>query len=284
VETQSPSTNTNGLFTVQIGAGSLVSGDFSSINWSNGPYFIKTEVDPQGGSSFSISGTSQLISVPYALHANSSDTLTGTITESQVTGLNYTVDTQIDSTGITELGFVAGPQNEVYEVGDTALGGVVFWVDKTGTHGLVVSPTQLSLGVSWWTGVSGNTMGRGEGLFSGEMNTTLAIVLYGEDDATYPTNGKYAARLCTELTETQGGVVYGGWYLPSKEELNQIRINRSVINTGIFQLGGQQVSSAFYWSSTETADGKVWGQNMSSGIQMDKLKASTYSVRAIRRF
>jgi hypothetical protein len=72
VETQTPTTNVNGLVTLEIGAtgtGTVVSGDFSIIDWSAGPYFIQTETDPTGGESYSITGTSQLLSVPYALHA-----------------------------------------------------------------------------------------------------------------------------------------------------------------------------------------------------------------------
>jgi uncharacterized protein (TIGR02145 family) len=69
VETQTPTTNANGLVSIEIGSGTVVSGDFSTIDWSAGPYFIKTETDPTGGTSYSITGTSQLLSVPYALHA-----------------------------------------------------------------------------------------------------------------------------------------------------------------------------------------------------------------------
>jgi hypothetical protein len=69
VETQTPSTNANGLVSVEIGGGTVVSGNFSTINWANGPYFIKTETDPTGGTAFTITGTNELMSVPYALNA-----------------------------------------------------------------------------------------------------------------------------------------------------------------------------------------------------------------------
>ena len=69
VETQTPSTNANGLASVEIGGGTVVSGNFSAINWANGPYFIKTETDPTGGSAYTITGTNELMSVPYALNA-----------------------------------------------------------------------------------------------------------------------------------------------------------------------------------------------------------------------
>ena len=69
VETHTVATNTNGLATLEIGGGSVLSGTFANIDWSAGPYYIKTEADPAGGGSFTITGTSELLSVPYALYA-----------------------------------------------------------------------------------------------------------------------------------------------------------------------------------------------------------------------
>lgn len=71
-ETQTPTTNINGLASFEIGGGTVVSGTLSAINWANGPYFIKTETDPTGGTAYSISSTTQLLSVPYALYAEKS--------------------------------------------------------------------------------------------------------------------------------------------------------------------------------------------------------------------
>jgi hypothetical protein len=68
-ERHTPTTNINGLATFEIGGGVVLSGAFASINWANGPYFIKTETDPLGGTNYTIAGTSQLASVPYALFA-----------------------------------------------------------------------------------------------------------------------------------------------------------------------------------------------------------------------
>ena len=126
VETQTPTSNANGLVSLEIGTGTLVSGDFTTINWANDTYFIKTETDPTGGTTYTITGTTQLMSVPYALHAKTADNITGTvnytetdptftawdkstgisITESQIADLTHTVDTDthIDSTGIAGLG------------------------------------------------------------------------------------------------------------------------------------------------------------------------------------
>ena len=69
VETHTAATNTNGLMTLEIGDGTVVSGDFSAIDWADGPYFLKAETDPSGGTNYTIEGTQQLLSVPYALFA-----------------------------------------------------------------------------------------------------------------------------------------------------------------------------------------------------------------------
>ncbi|MBN2612424.1 MAG: hypothetical protein JXB00_12775 [Bacteroidales bacterium] len=79
VENHTPSTNANGLVNIEIGNGTVQNGSFSNIDWANGPYFIKTETDPAGGTEYSITGTSQLLSVPYALHAKAADELEGTL-------------------------------------------------------------------------------------------------------------------------------------------------------------------------------------------------------------
>ena len=68
-ETQTPTTNANGLINIAIGTGSVTSGSFSAIDWSAGPYFIKTEIDPEGGTTYSIASISELLSVPYAMYA-----------------------------------------------------------------------------------------------------------------------------------------------------------------------------------------------------------------------
>jgi hypothetical protein len=72
VETHVATTNENGLVTLHIGDGTVVTGTFNTIDWEHGPFFIKTELDPAGGTNYTITGTSQLLSVPYALYAKTS--------------------------------------------------------------------------------------------------------------------------------------------------------------------------------------------------------------------
>lgn len=71
IETHATTTNPNGLVSVEIGKGTPALGTFAGIDWSKGLYFIKTETDPLGGTNYSITGTSQILSVPYALYAKS---------------------------------------------------------------------------------------------------------------------------------------------------------------------------------------------------------------------
>ena len=89
VETQTGTTNTNGLVTFEIGNGTAVLGTVTAINWGNGPYFIKTETDPAGGTNYTVTSTTQLLSVPYALYAGNANNYTG-VTGISVTGSTIT--------------------------------------------------------------------------------------------------------------------------------------------------------------------------------------------------
>ena len=70
-ETHTTITNANGLVNIAIGTGTVTSGSFAAIDWSAGPYFTKIEIDPAGGTTYSIASISELLSVPYALYAGS---------------------------------------------------------------------------------------------------------------------------------------------------------------------------------------------------------------------
>ncbi len=119
VETQTPTTNADGLVTIQIGSGTVITGPFSGIDWSNGPYFIKTGTDPAGGTNYTaIVGTSQLVSVPYALYAASSGSsaagptgptgATGATGATGITGATSTVAGPTGSTGSTGATGITG--------------------------------------------------------------------------------------------------------------------------------------------------------------------------------
>jgi uncharacterized protein (TIGR02145 family) len=75
------STNLNGLAYLNIGSGTLLFGTMSGIDWSKGPFYIKSETDPTGGKNYSLVVVSRLLSVPYSIYAKTADKLTGPITE-----------------------------------------------------------------------------------------------------------------------------------------------------------------------------------------------------------
>jgi len=75
-ETHTTTTNANGLATIEIGGGTVVSGSMTTIDWAAGPYFVKTETDPTGGTNYTIANTSQFMSVPYSLYALNSGSST----------------------------------------------------------------------------------------------------------------------------------------------------------------------------------------------------------------
>lgn len=76
-ETHSVNTNNNGLVSLEIGTGTVGVGSFSAIAWDKGSYFIETQVDVKGGTNYNIVGVTQLLSVPYALHAKTADRIVG---------------------------------------------------------------------------------------------------------------------------------------------------------------------------------------------------------------
>ncbi len=76
-ETHTVTTNAFGLANLNIGSGNVVSGDFSTIAWGADTYFFKIELDATGGTNYQFIGTSQSLSVPYALHARTAETVTG---------------------------------------------------------------------------------------------------------------------------------------------------------------------------------------------------------------
>lgn len=135
-ETQFQNTNVNGLVSLEIGTGTPVIGTFPNINWANGPYFIKSEIDPNGSTNYTVQGTTELISVPYALYSGNA----------QVSGFSH-------------------------YIGETFNGGIIYYIYKGSDgleHGLIVSTTES---IAKWqtTGVLVNA----DRSWDGAYNTAL---------------------------------------------------------------------------------------------------------------
>ena len=428
-ETQTPTTNANGLVSIEIGGAT----GFNTIDWANGPYFIETETDPTGGTTYTITGTSQLLSVPYALHSKSAETLTGGITETDpiwtaspsfgitntkisnwntafgwgnhaaagyltsftetdplfvaspangitntnianwatayswgnhatagyltsftetdpifvaspangITGTNITnwntaygwgnhaglyrliswVPAWTDVTGkptfatvatsgsytdlinkpttdgsetkvtagtnvtVTGSGTTANPYmvnatgNPTLTIGQSYQGGIIFWLDATGQHGLIAAATDQSTGIQWLNGTYRYTGSTGDGLYAGAMNTAMIVATQMADNQT----GNFAAKVCADYSVTVGSVTYGDWYLPSKYELNLMYLNigygAAFPNTNV---GGFAYNN--YCSSTETSNSAAWFQYFGNGTQNNYSKLDAHYVRAVRAF
>lgn len=164
-ELQSASTNANGLVTIEIGGGSVLQGSFSGIDWSQGPYFVKTETDPTGGTVYSIINTAQLMSVPYALYAKTSGSAgttgptgltgaTGPTGETGVTGAAGPTGATGDIGPTGQMG-AAGPQGNDGITGATGITGVTGVTGATGPVGN--TGIQGSTGATGATGITGST-------------------------------------------------------------------------------------------------------------------------------
>ena len=135
VETQTPTTNLNGLVSLQIGSGALVSGDFTSINWSSGLYFVKTEIDLLGGNTYTITGTSQLMSVPFALYAKTSGNGEGPQGPEGPQGIQGELG-GVGLQGIQGDAGGIGSQGEIGATGSIGLQGIQGEVGAVGTQGI----------------------------------------------------------------------------------------------------------------------------------------------------
>ena len=249
VETQTPTTNFNGLVNIEIGGGTVVSGNFSTINWANGPYFVKTETDPDGatgGIAYTITGTSQLLSVPYALYAANAGTATG--------GGNFT-----------------------HYIGEKYGGGVIFhlWKDNAGVeHGLIVALTDQSTSRAWSNVTSAAIGTSAQSSWDGLSNSNSIVGQAGHTSS--------AAKLCLDLVS--GG--QSDWYLPSIQELNMLWNNYYTVTRALSQISGAtQLSNSVYWSSSEDGNFFAWFFYFNYGYTSStKVKYNTCCVRAVRAF
>jgi hypothetical protein len=136
VETHSTTTNANGLVTLEIGSGNIVLGTFAGINWANGPYFIKVETDIAGGTNYSITGVSQILSVPYALYAKTADSYT----ESDPVFAGWNKSTGISITASQVSDFTKNVTNNTAMLANTAkVTNATHTGDVTGSDALTIA-------------------------------------------------------------------------------------------------------------------------------------------------
>jgi hypothetical protein len=121
-EIHNTTTNQNGLVSIEIGTGNVLTGTFASIDWANGPYYVQIETDPTGGTNYTLTSTSQLLSVPYALYAKTAgSSLPGPQGPQGPQGDNSSWVDNMDTTYTLDRIVVKGSSPNFYTVGSTSL-------------------------------------------------------------------------------------------------------------------------------------------------------------------
>jgi hypothetical protein len=151
----------------------------------------------------------------------------------------------------------------VFTIGKSYGGGVIFYIDSTGVHGLIAAKTDQSNEAVW--GCSGvlipgadvNSVGKGK------KNTDTIIYTCTQPDI--------AARICTTFISSN----YKDWFLPSKDELHLLYLQKNMI-------GG--FAGEYYWSSTQFDKDFAWGVDFTDGIRKTRGKSESNFVRPIRAF
>jgi len=273
-ETQTPTTNAHGLVNIEIGTGA----GFSSIAWANNTYYIKSDTDPTGGTNYSITGISQLLSVPYALQAKTSESFVS-MTQSQVDALtpsaglivyNNSTKNLVYYNGTALRNIVTQPiSSGALSIGQSYQGGTIFYIDATGQHGLIAATTDIPA-LKWCVGTTYTSTGAtATAIGSGNANTNAIIASQGA--------GSYAAKACADLVS--GG--YSDWYLPSADELK-------LLYTNIAIYAGMNAATR-YWTSSETTGDPTFGKALavrwSDGVlTVGNNKDFLYPARAVRSF
>jgi len=290
-ETHQDTTNAYGLFTAIIGVGTTTSVGssvtFDVIDWGASNHLLKVEVNYGGG--LVDMGTTAFMSVPYSIYSANpgpqglqgvpgNDGQDGQDGTNGVDGVDGQGGITNAGTGISVTGagtsvspYVVSTSTCGLSIGDTTQGGIIFYLDPSGCHGLVCALTDQSSGTAWYNGSYMDTRAYGSGLFEGKYNTKMINWEQGGSTS--------AAAICAAYT----GGFFNDWYLPSNEELNKMYLNIGQGNAlGLGNIGG--FASNYYWSSTEFDDGLAWKQSFLNGNQFNYPKSSNYFVRAVRAF
>jgi len=257
VETHQKTTNANGLVSLEIGTGTVLSGSFASINWANGPYLIKTETDPTGGTNYSAPGVFALNSVPYALYAaNGTPGPKGDKGDTGATGPTGATG----ATGPTGATGATGPQGPIGLTGPSGPVGPAGATGPQGVAGLLTSGsaagnTPFWNGSTWVTNTS-NIFNNGENIGIGTAVPTEKLDITGKLKAsgtvtagtvTYPNTHGSANQVLTTTgsgtltwTTASVGVPYSGATQAVDLGAYDLKVNGLTVGRGL----GNEVSNS----------------------------------------
>jgi uncharacterized protein (TIGR02145 family) len=287
-ETHTPTSNANGLISFVIGQGTVVSGVFAEIDLSDGPYFIETKADPTGGTTYTITGTSQMLSVPYAFYAH------------QAAGLDEIIEMLIDA-GLYRVRDVDGNVYQVVRIGEQV------WMAEN------LKTTKYR---------NGTTIENPTGSSDWQNNTTGAYAWYNND---INWKDSYGALYNWHAVNNTNGLCPTGWHVPTDAEFTamtnhlggtsvaggKMKSTRTVPdphprwespNTGATNEsnwsglpGGYRNidgtfndigNLGFWWSATEHSAAYAWSRFLYYGngsvFRSTNIKAEGFSVRCLR--
>ena len=258
----------NGFIGFRVGEGDPVyAGELDTIDWSAGPCFIRTELAPGGGYSYSITSITELVSVPMALYARKADSIASDFREEDPL-FSRSVASGITAEDTARWNALSA--TEKYHIGDFLEGGIVFYVEPDGNHGLIASLSDIAETTNW--GVDGLLTGAGS-YYDGLGNTGKIVSETGA--------GAYAAYQCDTLS-MEG---YDDWYLPSADEMYLLFRSRYLVNKTLEDDGNDLTSglkAEAYWTSTERESSQAY--IFLNGNLDYAIKEQASSVRAIRAF
>ena len=157
----------------------------------------------------------------------------------------------------------SGNSVAAHYIGQHYGGGVIFYIDTTGQHGLIADTVDFDH-IEWWNGTFIITGATAKGIGKGSSNTKKIISAQGK-------TGNYAALICSKYK----GSGYTDWFLPSHNELKELYNQKNVV-------GGFEDSP--YWTSTERDINYAWKLNFADGSWIPGAKFNPARVRAVRAF
>ena len=273
-ETQTPTSNANGLVTIEIGTGTVVTGTFSTIDWSSGPFFIKTETDPTGGTAYTITATSELLSVPYALLASSAKSLK----------LPLSISENFSSTPL----IINNTGTDIYTIKGISTNGTGLYGETKATNGSGVygrgTGADLSSGVTGITGEGTTDILPGNSGVLGEANAYIGVA----GTALSGTGGYFSSRTgmalntkgnikLTGIGEAEGNILTSdasgtaSWKEPLWHQSaakiyysGQVGINTTIPNASLHVVGGSEI--ARFESSANSKWIALYQDNSRKGI------------------